>query len=252
MDVILLKEGKFEQLYKCFSPALRARIPFEDVRKALKMFQMNMKTIETRHLADRTQWRDYFGRYIVDLWQDDEQIIDFRMTEVVNQTTKQRYIFPFEGTWVTLYADEQYIFKKTSADPSLQIVAPAKGVVESVSANGMIIRHSENEYSYLTGFTPRVLVGKKVARGTFLGTIGSSETLHFQVLRTPATIVQQALSISFKRVNKIVKGDLVANGRYTKTEKMERLSDGASLIELLADIGDIILWIPRAIFHALK
>lgn len=252
MDAILLKQGQFEQLYAYFSPALREQLPFEDIRKALKLFQLNMKTIETRQLSDRIQWRDDVGRYIIDMWQEGEVITHFQMTEVLDDWTKSRFAFPFEETWRTVYADERYIFQKTTADPSIQIVAPVKGVVEKVSADGVTIRHQHDEYSYINGFTPHVLVGKKVGRGTFLGTTGASHTLHFQVLRTSDTVVRHALTVNFGRHKMLMKGDSVSNTHGTKTEKLDVWSDRASFVELLVDIGGFILWIPRAIFQLFK
>lgn len=249
MDVILLQQGKFEQLYAYFSPSLRAQIPFETVRKALKVFQLNMKTIETRQLADHVQWRDYFGHYMIDIWHEGDVITNFRMTEVLDRQTKVRYVLPFDDTWVTMYADEQYIFKKTAADRSIQIIAPAKGVVEKVCADGVVIRHSDDEYSYISGFTPRILAGKKVRSGAFLGTIGASEMLHFQVGRAPSEMIQQVLTVDFKRFKTVVKGDILSNECPSKIEKVDKLSDGLSLIDLLVDI---MLWIPRAIVHFLK
>ncbi|WP_010288843.1 M23 family metallopeptidase [Kurthia massiliensis] len=251
MKAILFQQGQFEALYGYFSPALRTQLPYENIRKPLKLFQLHMKDMHTRYLGDnQLQWRDDFGRYMIDLHVVQHEIVKFQMTSfIADRMTKNRYILPFENTWTVQQAEHYYTFKPVEKDASTPIIAPASGIVEYVSNDGVIIRHRGDEYSYIQHFTPTVAVGTKVRKRAFLGYIDTSETLKFQVLDTIPSIVYEVLPLQFQRFEALVKGDIVSNSHKSKLEKVEQ---GESLASLFIELGELLLYVPRLVLNFFK
>ena len=131
---------------------------------------------------------------------------DFHFTDIRKSHTNGAPVFaPADGTVVEVVAQLEDMYDEAfNTDQAI-----AEGRIRDIAGNRVTIRHAEAEYSHLFHFRKGdicVREGEQVQRGQLLGHIGFSGTatvyshLHYQLMRGPDFLADEALPFDFSDV----------------------------------------------------
>lgn len=247
MYKLLFQQGKFADLYDYFSPALQQQWPLRTFRKEAKIFQMQMRAIQSQKLSDNTeQWFDDKRRYIITVKVNGHEITDFQF-HTQQQTTK-RYSLPFKGRWYVV--DEQASTYGFLPRDNKKILAPAEGTVVEVNQQEgyVVIRHAPDEYSYVANFSPTVAVNEFVAERCEIGQQMGKQALQFRVISEAHHYFSKPKAIRFQQ--KVTPGKTVKNRTNWRDVGIEIATEPDAWGLIITVIRGIIA-IPRMLMRAI-